>query len=107
MDFLLFRKLAVLRHQNTEAVFCGKLQRLIERVIHVRENHGKVDQPIVQFIHQVLRVTAGDMKADVRMLLEKPRCGTGQIMERDRFPRANPHGTGNVVFDLRDFLLDN
>ena len=40
-------------------------------MIHVGEDDGKIDQAIVQFIHQILRISAGDMKTDIRMFFNK------------------------------------
>ena len=65
----------MLWHQQTEAVFHRELYRLVECVIYIREDYSKVNQSVVQFIHQILCVSTGDMETDIRVFFgETRRC---------------------------------
>ena len=74
-------------------------------MIHVRKNNGKVNQSIVQLIHQILCISACYVETDIRMLFCKICCCTRQIVKRPGLPGSDSNRAGNMVFYLADLIL--
>ena len=74
MDLFFFCQRTVLWHQQAETVFRREFNGLVEGVIYIREDHSKVDQSVVQLVHQILGVSAGDMETDIRVFFRETRC---------------------------------
>ena len=60
-------------------------------MVVVRKDERAVNKPVIQLIHQIRRVAAGDRKADIRVLpVDLPR-DPRQMMKRQRFSGPDMH----------------
>ena len=94
-----------LRHKQAKMIFGRQLNGLVEHVIDIGKNNGKIDQAVIQLIHQILCISAGDVKAYVRVFFRNGCRSPREVMKRPGFSGTDPHGTGDMVSDLRDLFL--